>query len=290
MTAVVSCPAEIRRGTLHDCRDLLTVYQTTRWFSRQYSTVEEVKSEHRGRLFNRREWRVAVMDDRVVGETVFRNEETSWGGLIGIIDSIDVDIRYQKQHIGTGLVRNAEQELAQRGATRVVTYTAPENYNFWMKLGYFSRGSIVRLRCRLADVRTRGTLSVRGKPLAEFYHTPRILRYSNVATPGLVGRLASEIVDRGHRGRVLQVVRDEKTIGVAVVLKRDPVRGEIAVDVYPGNENLMQDAIILALRASSRYRVSEVECLVPSDRTHYFEETGSWRVEDPLLVPVTRLL
>ena len=40
----------IRQGKMRDCTDLLTVYQTTRWYHRikdnGYKTVEEVKDEH----------------------------------------------------------------------------------------------------------------------------------------------------------------------------------------------------------------------------------------------------
>ena len=103
---------KIRQGKMKDCTDLFEVYQGTRWFYRTreggYTTVEQIKEEHRGAAFSRWGWLVAEVKGRVVGEIVFRTEKNPIAGRIGIIRNLDIDVRHQKVMIGTKLTNAAE--------------------------------------------------------------------------------------------------------------------------------------------------------------------------------------
>ena len=112
-------PVTIRRGGMRDCKDILTIYQTTRWLRRKYSTVEEVKIEHRALGFGSWGWLVAEHEEKVVGEIVFGTERNPATGPIGLIGSVDVDIRYQKRNIGAQLVRAAEELLKAKSIGRI---------------------------------------------------------------------------------------------------------------------------------------------------------------------------
>ena len=69
----------IRAGKIRDCKDLLTVYQTTRRVYQtipgSYTTVEDIIREHRTVDFKNWGWLVAEMDGNIVGEIVFRIEK-----------------------------------------------------------------------------------------------------------------------------------------------------------------------------------------------------------------------
>ncbi|MGD9396023.1 MAG: GNAT family N-acetyltransferase, partial [Candidatus Thorarchaeota archaeon] len=139
----------IRQGVMKDCTDLLEVYQGTRWFYRSrkggYTTVEQVKDEHRGPAFERWGWLVAEEKGKVIGEIVFRAEKNPVSGKVGIIRNLDIDVRNQKTMIGTQLTRAAEDVLRSKRVVRVVATTPPAAYNYWMKIKYFARGSIMKI-------------------------------------------------------------------------------------------------------------------------------------------------
>ena len=231
-----------------------------------------------------------MAEDRVVGEIMFRTELTPWAGTIGIIDSVDVDVRYQKRHIGTSLVRRAEQDLAAAQASRVIAFSPPEAYNFWMKLGYFARTGLVNLRAKISSISRESRNDIEMAPLAEFYHIPRFLRYSNIAPPGKIGVLASEIFDLNKRGILLQFTKHGRIVGAAAVVKRDSLHAEFVADVMAGHEELARNVISMAARAASRFRVKEVLTTVPKDKTEYYNQAGEWRWEESIVIPVTKIL
>ena len=129
----------IRQGGMRDCKDLLDVYMNTHW-TEKYTTVEQVKAVHRGISFHKRGWLVGEVNDRVVGEALFRVEDNPAVGRIGIITNIGVDVRYQKRGIGTKLVAAAESALKAKKVGRLVATSPPDVYNFWMKMKWFFDG------------------------------------------------------------------------------------------------------------------------------------------------------
>ncbi len=108
----------IRQGVMKDCKDLLEVYQGTRWFHRVrdggYTTLEQVNDEHIGSAFERWGWLVAEEKGKVVGEIVFRYENNPVTGRVGIVRNLDIDVRNQKTTIGTKLTRAAEYVLRKK--------------------------------------------------------------------------------------------------------------------------------------------------------------------------------
>ena len=128
----------IRKGKIRDCKDLLTVYQTTRWFYRNtpdgFRTVEQIKKEHKSVGFKNWGWLVAEEKGKVVGEIVFRAEKNPIAGKIGIIRNLDIDVRQQKLDVGTKLTQAAEVAMKGKRVFRVVATTPPAAYNYWMKV------------------------------------------------------------------------------------------------------------------------------------------------------------
>ncbi|MCK5150681.1 MAG: GNAT family N-acetyltransferase, partial [Candidatus Thorarchaeota archaeon] len=189
----------IRKGKMRDCKDLLTVYQTTRWFYRTkekgFKTVEEIKVEHRGVGFKNWGWLVAEKDGVVVGEVVFRTEKNPIVGKIGIIRNVDIDVRHQKSNIGTMLTRAAEVVLKEKRAARVVLMTPPEAYNFWMKISYFARGSLLIIKANPEKIKAIPPKRVKTVRLKEVSGLPKSMEFSNNAAPGLLAEVVRKIVD-----------------------------------------------------------------------------------------------
>ena len=283
----------IRKGVMNDCNDLLEVYQGTRWFYRQieggYSTVEQVKNEHRGAAFERWGWLVAEEKGRVIGEIVFRAEKSP-NGKIGIIRNLDIDVRNQKATVGTQLTRAAEDVMRKKRVVRVVATTPPAAYNYWMKIGYFARGSILDIKkplSRIPDLRTRSvrTMKVSAKP-----KIPKPMRFSNIAYPGLLAEIAESIVDGEAMGQLLEFTSEEKVIGVGAAVQSGKAEAQFAADVTKRGLELANVVIARTARSALSLKVKIVKTRIPKGQLGYYSSLGKWTTQDATDIPVTRLL
>ncbi|MHA1654050.1 MAG: GNAT family N-acetyltransferase [Candidatus Thorarchaeota archaeon] len=288
--STLTASLQIRHGMISDCKDLLTVYQTTRWQQHSYTQVQQVKDEHRGRMFRRFNWLVAEVDDQVIGETIFATTERVGVGLVGVFLSLDIDVRHQKRGIGRELVRSAENAMAQTGAVRAFADAPPSSYNFWMKMGYFATRPVVVLKRSTAGARGRLPRDITMREISDFYHTPRALRFSNLAHVGATLRLAREILDFGRSGMIVEFRSHESIAGVGVVCQRTSSVGEFVVDVMPGHEEHLSAMTGCITRLARRMRLKEIYSNVPIDAVDLFTDTTGWAEDEESLVPVTRLL
>ncbi len=288
MTTVMTSP-QIRQGVLKDCKDILTIYQTTRWQEHRYVHVDEVKREHQGVFFRRWGWLVAEMNNRIIGEVIFRKEENPSLGTIGIIRSLDVDVRYQKHNVGRRLVREAEAALANRGVRQVVVNTAPEAYNFWMKLGYFSRHPLVVLEAEASRIANNRSRTFEVIPIREFYHVPHSIKYSNLAPAGRLADLAGLVLDGVASGGVYEIYGKDGLVGSTAFARTSDGTVEFAVDVTDGNESLLEPVAAKAATIAKRSRAKRVRTTIPKALLTKYEGIADWAIEDANLIPVTRL-
>ena len=284
----------IRKGKMRDCKDLLTVYQTTRWFYRTkengFKTVEEIKVEHRGVGFKNWGWLVAEKNGVVVGEVVFRTEKNPVVGIIGIIRNVDIDVRHQKSEIGTKLTRAAEVVLKEKRAARVVLMTPPEAYNFWMKISYFARGSLLIIKANPEKIKAIPPKGVKTVQLKEVSGLPKSMEFSNNAAPGLLAEVVRKIVDEGVAGRLFEFYKKEKLVGIGAIIKSSSKQADFVVDATIfGHEHL---GYMISKTASSAkaLKMKKVVGTIPKDQLKHYKPVARWSVEDARDIPVTRIL
>jgi GNAT superfamily N-acetyltransferase len=284
----------IRQGMMKDCTDLLEVYQGTRWFYRikegGYKTVEQVKEEHRGAAFERWGWLVAEERGRVVGEIVFRSEKTPSTGKVGIIRNLDVDVRSQKTGIGTKLTNAAEDVMRNRKVVRVIATTPPAAYNYWMKVKYFSRGSIINLSLPLSKLTEKRSAAVKTTKLQNPRRLPTSMKFSNIAYPGLLAEHAANVIDGRRTGKLLQYESGNHLIGVGVVVKQDDNSAMFVADVTRRGLEYSDIVISKTAKAASAWKVTTVKTTIPKDRMGVYMSLPKWASEMSTDIPVTRLL
>ncbi len=283
----------IRNGAMKDCSDLLEVYQGTRWFYRQraggYTTVEQVKDEHRGAVFERWGWLVAEQDGRVVGEVVFRAEKNP-NGKIGVIRNLDIDVRYQKSEIGTHLTRAAEEVMRKKRVARVVATTPPAAYNYWMKVGYFARGSILNIKKSISQVPDRPTRAVKTVRVAPESKIPKSMRFSNISYPGLLGEVAGSIVDGAVKGVLLEFTSENKLVGVGAFSLGAKSESLFVADVTKRGMDLSDSVISRTAKAGLKLKAKTARTTIPKGQLSHYLKLGKWTSEDSTDIPVTRLL
>ncbi len=284
----------IRKGKMRDCNDLLTVYQTTRWYYRVkdggYRTVEEIKQDHRGIGFKNWGWLVAEEDDTVIGEVVFALEKNPVIGRIGIIRNLDIDVRHQKKTIGTQLTRAAEAILKERKASRVVALTPPEAYNYWMKVDYFARGSLLSISTSASRIKTLTGKGIKATQLKSLKKLPSSMSYSHLLVPGYFTELAGLIIDHGMPGRLLEFTKNTKHVGIGVIVKIDSDNAYFAVDVLPSfvDDFGFIQSKLLSLHTS--LKVKKIYSMIPKDQLERFKISARWSVEETRDIPITRLI
>ncbi|MHA1770054.1 MAG: GNAT family N-acetyltransferase [Candidatus Thorarchaeota archaeon] len=281
---------QIRQGVLRDCKDILTIYQTTRWLDHKYTHVDEVKSEHQGLFFRRWGWLVAEMDKKVIGEIVFRTEENPTLGTVGIITSIDVDVRYQKRGLGRALVNRAEHILSDRGVSRVFTDTPPEAYNFWMKLGYFARQPLLTIEADITSVQKNRSRTIQARPVEKFYHLPYSVKFSNLAPVGHLSRLAGPVLEGRTRGAVYELYNNEGLVGSCVVARTNNGTVDFIADVREGQEELLRTVALRTATLAKKLRAKRVKTTIPKVQLEKYEGIADWSIKDSNLIPITRLL
>jgi predicted N-acetyltransferase YhbS len=284
----------IRPGTMKDCADLLEVYQGTRWFYRikegGYKTVEQVKEEHRGAAFERWGWLVAEEKERVVGEIVFRSEKTPSTGRVGIIRNLDVDVRNQKATIGTKLTNTAESIMRKRKVTRMIATTPPAAYNYWMKVKYFSRGSIINLNHLVSKLPEKKTTDVKTVKLQSPSKLPTSMKFSHIAYPGLLAELAAEIIDGRLPGKLLEYYSSDRLVGIGAIAKQDDRSARFVVDVTKKGLQYCDAVISRTAKYAIAWKVKTVHTTVPKDQVGAYMSLSKWSSELSTDIPVTKIL
>jgi len=279
---------------MKDCTDLLEVYQGTRWFYRMkeggYKTVEQVKEEHRGAAFERWGWLVAEDKERVVGEIVFRSEKTPSTGKVGIIRNLDVDVRSQKSTIGTKLTNAAEAVLRKRKVVRVIATTPPASYNYWMKVKYFARGSIINLKLSPDKLQEKSTTAVRTVKLGKQRKLPTTLKFSHIAYPGALAELAGDVIDERLDGKLLEYYSKDRLIGVGVVAKQDAKSARFVADVTKRGLEYVDVVISRTAKTAASWKVKTVQTTISKDHLALYMSLNKWSSELSTDIPVTRLL
>ncbi|MHA1928229.1 MAG: GNAT family N-acetyltransferase [Candidatus Thorarchaeota archaeon] len=285
---------KIRLGTMRDCNDLLTVYQTTRWFHRPkkdgYTTVEQVKQEHREIGFKKWGWLVAEKDSSIVGEIVFRIEKNPTTGTLGIIRNLDIDVRFQKMGVGSKLTGAAEKIMKDRRALRVVSTTPPEAYNYWMKLGYFARGSLLRISSPISNIPQQRKGAIETIELKDVVKLPKSMIFSNMASPGMLLNILSDIINYGHKGRIFEFYRDNKLLGVGASVKREAGISEFVADVTMIGIDYYPTIIAKVAKSVSRWKPKEIFSIIPTDQLKNYEELLRWSRDNAREIPITKLL
>ncbi len=284
----------IRQGMMKDCTDLLEVYQGTRWFYRTreggYTTVEQIKEEHRGAAFARWGWLVAEKKGRVVGEIVFRIEKNPIAGKIGIIRNLDIDVRQQKVAIGTKLTRAAEVAMQKKKVVRVIATTPPAAYNYWMKIKYFARGSISNLQIPLKKIPEKRTSKVKTVKIKDPQKLPKSMNFSNIAYPSSLAEMVGDVIDGRSKGNLLEFQADGRVVGVGVIVRKDAKIASFVADVTKKGFEFADLVISRTARAAVPWKVKSVETTIPKDRVDLYTSFAKWSSELSTDIPVTRLL
>ena len=284
----------IRQGKMKDCTDLFEVYQGTRWFYRikegGYSTVEQIKDEHRGAAFSRWGWLVAEEKGKVVGEIVFRAEKNPITGRIGIIRNLDIDVRHQKAYIGTKLTLAAEAVMKKRKVVRVVATTPPAAYNYWMKVKYFARGSISKVKLPMTKVPEIRTSKVKTITVKSPDKLPKSMKFSNIAYPGSLAEVAGDIIDGRIKGNLLEFTSDNRLIGVGAIVKKDVKIASFVADVTKRGLEHAGIVISRTARTAIPWKVKFVVTTIPKDQVGLYTSFAKWSSELSTDIPVTKLL
>lgn len=284
----------IRQGMMKDCTDLLEVYQGTRWFYRikdgGYTTVEQVKDEHKDAAFERWGWLVAEEKGKVIGEIVFRAEKNPVSGKVGIIRNLDIDVRNQKTKIGTMLTRAAEEVLRTKRVVRVIATTPPAAYNYWMKVKYFARGSIMNISLSAAKIAAIRTPKVKTVLLKDVTKIPTSMRFSHIAYPGSLAELAASVIRNDLKGNLMEYYSDERLVGVGVVALLDAKTAVFVADVT--KRGLAVADIVISRTAGFvlKWKVKKVQSTISKDHLGVFTSFAKWSSQMSTDIPVTRLL
>jgi len=284
----------IRQGKMKDCTDLFEVYQGTRWFYRiredGYTTVEQIKEEHRGAAFSRWGWLVAEEKGKVIGEIVFRIEKNPIVGKIGIIRNLDIDVRHQKVDIGTKLTRAAEAVMKEKRVVRVIATTPPAAYNYWMKVKYFSRGSISNLKLSLNKVPDMRTPKVKTVKIKNPEKLPKSMKFSNIAYPGSLAEMAGNVIDGRLKGQLLEFAVDGRIIGVSAIAMKDAKIASFVADVTKRGIEHASLVISRTARTAIPWKVKSVKTTIPKDQVGIYTSFAKWSSELSTDIPVTKLL
>lgn len=284
----------IRQGVMKDCTDLLEVYQGTRWFHRVreggYTTLEDIKNEHRGASFVRWGWLVAEERGRAIGEIVFRYEKNPIAGRIGIIRNLDVDVRNQKTTIGTQLTRAAENVLRKKKVARVIATTPPSAYNYWMKVNYFARGSIINISLSTSKITKNLPKKVKAATLKDISKLPKSMKFSHIAYPGALAELVARIIKNPKDGKLMEFYSSERLVGVGAIMREDAKNALFVTDVTKHGLEYVDAVVLKTIGAASSWNVKKVRSVIPKDSLGVYSKFPKWSSEMSTDIPVTRLL
>jgi hypothetical protein len=279
---------KIRNGLMKDCKDLLEVYMGTRW-SEGFTTVEQVKLEHKGVAFEKWGWLVAQVRGKVVGEILCRIEKNPVAGKIGIIRNLGVDVRHQKKAIGTKLTKAAEKVLRLKKAQRIVGTTTPEAYNYWMKVDYHKRYWLIRIEAPLSKIPSRKSKKLKRVFLSDLKRLPKTMRFSNIAYPGELAEVVREIITYGKSGLMMEFYSDNTLAGVGAVVLQDDKSAKFIADVTPNGTDFAHLIVLQTAKAAAKLKPKTVWTLIPEDRKAWYRGLAKWKSEMHRDFPVTKL-
>ncbi|MHA2211309.1 MAG: GNAT family N-acetyltransferase [Candidatus Thorarchaeota archaeon] len=279
---------KIRTGIMKDCKDLLEVYMGTRW-SEGFTTVEQVKLEHRGVAFEKWGWLVAEIRGKVVGEILCRTEKNPVAGRIGIIRTLGIDVRHQKKAIGTKLTKAAEKVLRAKKAGRFVGTTTPEAYNYWMKVDYHKRYWVLRIESLLSKIPSKRSKKLKRNIISEPKTLPKSMRFSNIAYPGELAEIVREIITYGKPGLMIEFYSDAVLMGVGAAVKQDDGTAKFIADVTPKGAEFANLIVLQTAKAASKLKPKKVWTLIPEDKLSWYKQLVKWKSEMYRNFPVTKL-
>ena len=274
---------------MRDCKDLLDVYMGTHW-TENYTTVEQVKAAHRGIGFQKWGWLVAEVGGRVVGEVLFRVETNPLAGRIGIITDIGVDARYQKKGLGKKLVAAAESALKAKKVGRLVATSPPDVYNFWMKLNWFARGSLMHIVASPSKIPIKKTTEVSTVRLEDITKLPKSMLFSNVAYPGLLVETASAVVDGGRRGEIFEFYSKDALVGVGVCMDHGNRTAVFVADITANGTRYFDVVVSRTARVAIQLNARTVTSTIPSDKIQSYEDLTRWSSQLVRNIPITKLI
>jgi len=274
---------------MRDCKDLLDVYMNTRW-TEKYATVEQVKAVHRGIGFQKWGWLVAEVKNRVVGEVLFRVEKNPVAGRIGIITDIGVDVRYQKKGIGTKLVTAADSALKAKKVGRLVATSPPDVYNFWMKMKWFARGSLMDIEASPSKIPIKKTTKVSTIRLEDVTKLPKSMLFSNVAYPGLLAETASAVVDGGRRGELFEFYSEDALVGVGVCADYGNSTAKFVADMTVSGAQYFDVIVSRTARVAIQLKARTVTSRIPSDKVQSYGGLTRWSSQIARSIPITKIV
>ncbi len=275
---------------MKDCKDLLTVYQGTHWAD-GYTTVEQVKAVHKLLGFKKWGWLVASQKGTVIGEIIFRVESNPVAGKSGVIEDIGVDVRYQKRHgHGRKLVRAAEAVLKQKKVTRIFVTSPPEAYNFWMKVKYFARGSLVRIEKPPKEIPVKRTKKISTVILSDVTKLPKTMTFSHYTNPGALIRILRLILNKSQPGRLLEFYRDDVLVGVGATVRNEDGSAEFVADATKKGIDYIDVIISRTAKAASKIGAKSAFSIIPSDHEAAYMDLTNWSTKRSRDIPVTKLL
>jgi len=279
----------IRQGGMRDCKDLLDVYMSTHW-TKKYTTIEQVKAAHRGIAFQKWGWLVVEVKDRVVGEVLFRVEKNPVVGRIGIITDMGVDVRYQKKGIGMKLVAAAERALKDKKAVRLIATSPPDVYNFWMKMKWFARGSLMDIEASPSKIPIKKTTKVSTMRLENVTKLPKSMLFSNVAYPGLLAETASAVVDGGRRGEIFEFYSEDALVGVGVCADHGDGTAVFVADMTVSGVQYFDVVVSRTARVAIQLKARTVTSTIPSDKVQSYGGLARWSSRLARNIPITKLI
>ena len=119
----------IRDSELEDAGEVVEILKLNNQHS--FPTVDGPETMKRVKSCNAAIFLVCEIDDKVVG--VVRG---NYDGSRAIIHQLSVHPKYQRQGIGTALVKETVKKFQKRGAPTVSATVIEESLGFWQKIGF----------------------------------------------------------------------------------------------------------------------------------------------------------
>ncbi len=180
--------------------------------------------------------------------------------------------------------------FGKKKVVRVIATSPPEAYNYWMKVKYFARGSIMNIHLSSSKIPLKKTTKVKTVNLKEVSKLPKSMRFSHIAYPGSLAELAARVIDGETIGKLMEFYSDDRLLGVGVIAKEDTKTALFISDVTKRGLILADIVISKTARASLKWKIKKVRSIIPKDQLGVFTSFAKWSYEMSTDIPVTRLL
>ena len=180
--------------------------------------------------------------------------------------------------------------MKKKKVVRVVATTPPAAYNYWMKVKYFARGSIINLKAPLTKIIEKRLTKVKMQKISNPVKLPKSMKFSHIAYPGSLAELTSRIIDGTLIGRLFEFYVDDKLVGVSAVAKRDKKSAIFVADVTKRGLEFADFIISRTARAASNWKVKSIVTTISKDHQGLFSQVSKWSSELSTDIPVTKLL